>query len=460
MSLLIENARVVGPSGVQPGNILVEDGKIAAVGPDIRAGGEVIDARGQYVLPGGVDAHTHFDLDLGAFRATDDFYTGSVAAACGGTTTIVDHMAFGPKGCRLVHQVDVYHELARDAVIDYSFHGVVQHVDDQVLADMATLVERGITSYKVYLTYGGKLDDADVLRVFARAAELGLIVCVHCENDAMIGYLTRKLLAEGHGGPDGHPRSRPEACEAEAVYRMIALAGAAGEAPLYVVHLSTGQGLNAIREARARGQRHIFAETCPQYLLLNEDRYADPVEGLKYIMAPPLRPGQNCDALWSALGGGDIDVVATDHCPFNFHKEKQAGVGDFSKCPGGAPGVETRMMLMFSEGFMRGRLSLPEVVRLCCERPARIFGLYPAKGALLPGSDADMVFFDPDVEWVLTHPRLHERVDYTPYEGFVLKGAPTMTLSRGEVVAKNGVPCAARGRGRFIVRSRSDLDGL
>lgn len=454
MTLLIKNARIATGSDILHGDVLVDGEIIVRIDRDIPAGAATaIDAGGRYLLPGCVDVHTHFDLDLGAFRASDDFFTGSVAAACGGTTTVVDHMAFGPKGCRLGHQVGVYHGLARDAVVDYSFHGAIQHVDDCVLADMETLIGEGITSHKIYMTYGNKLEDPDVLRVLERARELGLVVCVHCENDAIIAYLTRRLLERGDGAPRFHPRSRPECCEAESVYRLLRLSEAAGDAPLYVVHLSTAMGLDAIRDARRRGRRNVFAETCPQYLLLDESRYDDDAEGLKYIMSPPLRSASDNGMLWEGLREGAIDVVATDHCPFTFAEQKQVGRGDFSRCPGGIPGVEARLALLFSEGFMKGRLTLQEVARLCCTRPSEIFGLYPKKGVLAPGSDADMVLFDPDIEWTLTHGRLHERVDYTPYEGWRLRGAPVMTVSRGEIIVRDGEFMGATGRGRFVRRT-------
>lgn len=458
MSLLIKNARIVAGPDVVSGDVLCENGVIVRIDPDIPAGNaQVVDAVGKYLLPGGVDVHTHFDLDLGAVRAVDDFHSSSIAAACGGTTTIVDHIAFGPPGCRLGHQIGVYHGLAKDAVIDYSFHGVIDHVNSGVLADMETLIAQGITSYKVYLTYGGKLSDAELLAVLERAAELGVIICAHCENDAMIAFLTRRLLDAGVREPAGHPCSRLAVCEAEAVYRMAAFASAVGDAPLYIVHLSTAMGLEAVRSARRRGQRRLFAETCPQYLFLDDSRYDDPVEGLKYIMAPPLRTPIDAEMLWQGLRQGDVDVVATDHCPFNFAKEKQAGRESFIRCPGGIPGVEGRMAMMFSGGFMHGRMTLPEVVRVCCTEPAKVFGLYPRKGAIQTGSDADLVLFDPEVDWVMTHSRLHERVDYTPYEGMSLKGLPVLTVSRGEIVARDGVFLGSRGRGRFLARSLPDL---
>lgn len=458
MAILIKNARAVVGSDVVSSDVLVDGEIIVRVDDDIPAGSaEIIDAAGKYLLPGGVDAHTHFDLDLGKFRAVDDFLTGSVAAACGGTTTIVDHVAFGPKGCGLGHQIAAYHKLAKPAVVDYSFHGVIQHVDEQVLAEMATLVEEGITSHKIYLTYAGMLHDPDVLKVFERARDLGVVICVHCENDAIIANLSSRFLAAGESEPWFHAKSRPAECEAEAVYRMLAFAAVAGDAPLYIVHLSAAKSLEAARNARRHGQRNIFVETCPQYLLLNEERYRDPSEGLKYIMSPPLRTEADNSLLWEGIRSGEVDVVATDHCPFNFAVEKQAGREGFTCCPGGIPGVEARLSLMFSFGFMAGRIPLPDVVRLCCTTPARIFGLYPKKGAIVPGSDADLVLFDPDAEWVLTHGALHENVDYTPYEGFRMRGKPVMTISRGEVVAQKGKFVGTPGRGRFVKRGRPDL---
>lgn len=458
MKTLITNAQIATSTQVVQGDVLIEQGKISRVAPGITAGGaRVIDAGGKYLLPGGVDAHTHFDLDTGAARAADDFLSGSIAAACGGTTTIIDHMGFGPKGCGLEHQVDVYHELARQCVVDYGFHGVIQHVNDSVLADMQRLISRGITSYKLYLTYGYKLADADVLAVMQQAQKLGLMVCVHCENDASIGFLTKKLLAEGKGAPRYHAQSRPVQCEAEAVFRMLMLAKMAGEAPLYVVHLSSGLGLQAIELARHNGQKHVFAETCPQYLVLHESSYADEREGLKFIMSPPLRTTADNAALWQGLASGQVETVGTDHCPFQFATQKMQGLGNFTKCPNGAPGVESRMQLMFSEGFMKGRLTLPQVVQACCTRPAELFGIAPQKGDIAVGADADLVLIDPTVQGHITKAKLHERVDYTPYEGMQVQGAPVLTMARGEVIAENGSFVGKEGRGVYLERGLPKL---
>jgi dihydropyrimidinase len=435
--------------------VLVRGETIAAVGAfEAPEGATIINAEGKYLLPGGVDAHTHMDLDVGIARASDDFYTGTVAAACGGTTTIIDHMAFGPKGCALGHQVGVYHELARPAVIDYGFHGVLSHVDGDVLGDMERLLASdGISSYKAYMTYDGMLRDDALLRVLRRAKELGIVVCAHCENDAVIRFLREELLARGHTQPRYHPISRPPSCEAEAVWRFLMLARAAGEPAVYVVHLSSALGLEALRLARRSGQRNVYAESCPQYLLLDDRLYGDDQEGLKYIMSPPLRAQEDLAALWGAAKSGDIDAIATDHCPFFFQTQKQLGARDFTKAPGGAPGVETRMQLLFSEGFMRGRLTLSDVVRMTSTRPAEIFGIGDRKGDIAVGKDADLVLFDPERAGTIAHAALHEHVDYTPYEGRAYRGAPVMTIARGEIIAENGVCTAQKGRGRYLKRT-------
>lgn len=456
--MLIKNGLIATENGGENGDIRVEGELIREIGVSLspQKDEEIIDASGKIILPGGVDVHTHMDLDLGSVRATDDFYTGTVAAACGGTTTIVDHMAFGPKGCSIHSQIEAYHRLAGGkAVIDYGFHGVTDHVDKSVLDEMEALIGEGVTSHKIYLTYGGKISDGEALMLLERAGELGVLIAVHPENDGAIGYLREKYLAEGKTTPIYHARSRPAECEAEAIGRMALFARMANDAPLYIVHLSNGLGLDIIREARRHGQRNLFVETCPQYLLLDESRYLDP-DGLKYVMSPPLRlPGDN-EAIWGGVSGGDIDTVATDHCPFFYGREKQLGRDDFSKAPGGAPGVEARIPLMFSQ-IAAGRLTLGRLVSVCCSNPARLFGMYPKKGVIAVGSDADLVLLDPSREVTLSHELLHENTDYTPYEGMRLTGYPVMTISRGEVIVTNGQFAGSMGRGRFLKRGKPDL---
>ena len=462
MKTIIKNGTLVTESETIRGDLLLENGIIQALGTGLSCeGGTEIDASGKYVLPGAVDVHTHMDLQAGPWRAVDDFYTGTVAAACGGTTAIVDHVAFGPKGCPLRHQIDQYHKLADGkAVIDYGFHGVLQHVDEGILAEMERLArEEGVTSFKAYLTYDDKLSDADLFRVLRRAGELGVIIPVHCENDGVVNYLRGYYKSRGLTDPIYHAKSRPARCEAEAVNRVLQLAAMAGDAPVYIVHLSTAAGLEEIRHARARGQKNIGVETCPQYLLLTEQAYADPREGLKAVMSPPLRTQADCEALWGGLADGTIDAVATDHCPFRFAVEKQAGLGDFTACPNGAPGVEERLPLLYSQGVAKGRISICDLVRLLCAAPSRLYGLYPQKGTLRPGADADVVILDPNAQRTLTHSGLHGAADYTCYEGMPLQGAIDLVLVRGQVVVRDNRFVGEKGAGRYLKRGRSVLAG-
>jgi dihydropyrimidinase len=332
---------------------------------------------------------------------------------------------------------------------------------------MESLAAEGISSYKVYLTYGFKLSDGDLFRVLKRAKELGVLVTVHPENDGVINLLREQFRAEGKTSPAYHPLSRPAECEAEAINRMILMARIANDAPLYIVHLTNRLGLEFIRAARNRGQKNLLAETCPQYLLLDESRYGlpgpeaparDALEGLKYIMCPPLRGPADQDALWKGLEAG-IDTVATDHCPFFFETQKMLGKDDFTKCPSGVPGIEERMALLYSEGVVKKRISLRRFVEVCCGSPAKIFGMYPQKGVLAPGSDADIVIIDPDRRTVLRKSMLHSNVDYSAYEGFEVRGWPVCTISRGEVIVRNGKFYGAAGRGRFIKRGTPALTG-
>lgn len=461
---LIFNAQIATSKGVFSGAVEIEGGIIKALYKEddkalamLRQNlpqSQQLDAEGHYLLPGGVDPHTHFDLDAGIVRASDDFYTGSVAAACGGTTTVVDHMAFGPKGCGLTHQAKVYHELAQRCAIDYGLHGVIQHVNDDVLRDMQVMRdEEGISSFKIYMTYEYHLEDDAILKVLQRAKQLDVVVCSHCENHALITEGRKNLVAQGKTQPKWHPVSRAPEAEAEAAFRLIMLARTVGEPKVYVVHLSTQLGLETIRFARSQGQKNILAETCPQYLFLDDTAYQDDVQGLKYIMSPPLRKQADQQALWGGIAAGDIQTMGTDHCPFFLDPQKLAGAKNFTECPNGAPGVELRMPIMFSEGFMAGRITLPQLVSLCCSRPAEIFGFGARKGDIKPGADADLVLYDETAQWTVQKSLLHERVDYTPYEGMQLTGKPVLTLLRGNIIARNGEFCGQKGQGQYLRRN-------
>lgn len=463
MSLLIKNGKIVTASDIYNGDIYIEEGIVKEIGINlIKEADEVVDAKGKYVIPGGVDVHTHLNLDVGIAVANDDFYTGTVAAACGGTTTIVDHMGFGPKGCNLKHQIDVYHGYAKDkAVIDYSFHGVIQHVNEDILNEMDEIVNNeGIPSFKLYLTYDYMIDDEGVIKVLKKLKELEGVVTIHCENHGSIKLLREKFIKEGHTGVKYHPLSRPVESEAEAVNRMINLSSIVEGAPLYIVHLSSGLGLDYIKMAIKRGEK-VYSETCPQYLLLDDSKYNLPnYEALKYTISPPLRSKNNIEALWNGINEGYIQTIATDHCPFALGTDKQKGKDDFTKCPNGAPGIEERIPLMFSEGVMKNRINLNKFVELCCTNPAKMFGLYPKKGTIQVGSDADIVIIDAEKEVTITHSNLHSNVDYSAYEGIKLKGYPVMTISRGEIIVKDNKFIGKKGYGKFIKRSKVDLNNI
>ncbi len=454
--MVIKNGRVVVEDSVIEADIRIKDGVITEIGSSL-SDSETIDAAGNYVLPGGIDVHTHMNLDVGIAVAQDDFYTGTVAAACGGTTTIVDHLGFGPAGCRLDHQINRYHEYAKGrAVIDYSFHGVIQHVDQDVLSMMETLIEQGITSHKIYMTYGFKMADEDTYAVLKRAKELGVMVAVHPENDGVVNTRRRELVEAGFTAPKYHAVSRPEPCEAEAIFRVSQISSVAGDAPLYIVHLSNHLGMQAVNLAKKNGLKNIFTETCPQYLLL-DDSYYEREDGLKYVLSPPLRDKSNNTLLWDDIIGGGIDTVATDHCPFDYTLKTKLGKDDFTKCPNGMPGVELRFPLMFSEGVMKGRISANAFAKLCATNPAKLMGLYPKKGVIREGSDADIVIMDTEAEYTVSHSSLHENVDYTPYEGVQLKCGIDCVLSRGEVIVRNNRYIGAPARGQFIKRGKPML---
>lgn len=453
MKTIIKNGHIFTEAEDYRADILIQGGKIVCIGEELSGeGAQVIDAEGCYVLPGAVDVHTHMDLDVGISRAVDDFYDGTVAAACGGTTSIVDHMAFGPAKVPLHHQFEVYKKLAGGkAVVDYGFHGTAQHVDDGILNELEAMAKDGIPSVKAYLTYGFKLNDADILQILKKMKEIGGVTAFHCENHDVVEYLKSKYRREGKTAPIYHAKSRPNLAEAEAVARVLRLADLAEDAPVYIVHLSCRESLEAVRDARRRGQKNIFVETCPQYLVLTEECYRRE-DGLKYVMSPPLRTERDCEALWEGLADGSIQVVATDHCPFNYGKEKQMGKGDFTACPNGAPGVEERLMLLFSEGVAKGRISMNRLVKALCTEPARIYGLYPDKGVLQPGADADLVILDPKAGGTLTHGQMHGAADYTAYEGMQIQGKIRQVLLRGSVIASGGRFLGEKGKGRFIRR--------
>ena len=462
MKTLITGGTVVTAADSYRADVLVDGEKIAAIGTDLKAGGaKRIDASRKYVIPGGIDVHTHMELPFGGTFASDDFETGTIAAAFGGTTTIVDFAVQG-FGERLEKARDAWLGKARGkAAIDFGLHMIVRDVSDKVLREMGTMVEEGVSSFKLFMAYPGvfMVDDAAIFKALVRSAEVGGLICMHAENGGVIDVLVKKALAAKHTQPKWHALTRPPEAEGEATGRAFRLAEMAGGVPLYIVHLSAAQALDQVRLFRDRGLP-AYAETCPQYLFLSYDNYEEPgFDGAKYVMSPPLREKWHQEELWKGLARNDLQVVSTDHCPFcmkegfrGLPKQKELGKGDFSKIPNGAPGVETRMALLFDGGVAQGRITASRWVELTATTPAKIMGLFPRKGTVAVGSDADLVIWDPKATQTLSAKTHHMRVDYNPYEGRKVKGKAVTVLSRGEVIVEGGEFRGKKGRGKFLKR--------
>ena len=455
MTLLIKGGTVVTASDQYAGDVFVEGEKIVAIGSSLTMPAErVIDAADKYVLPGGIDVHTHLDMPFGGTTSADDFESGTIAAAHGGTTTIVD-FAIQYRGQTLHHAWETWMKKAEGkAAIDYGFHMIITELSDQVEQEMDALVRQGVTSFKLFMAYPGvfMLDDGSIFRALLRTGKNGGTICMHAENGGVIDVLVKKALAEGKTAPKYHALTRPARAEAEATHRAIALAEIAG-VPIYIVHLSAAEALEMVTEARDRGLP-AYAETCPQYLFLSYENYEEPgFEGAKYVMSPPLRPKDTQDRLWRGLAFNDLQAISTDHCPFCMKEQKVLGTDDFSKIPNGAPGIETRMSLVYDGGVRPGRISLNRFVELTATSPAKIFGLFPRKGTIAPGSDADIVVFDPNKKIVLSSKTHHMRVDYNPYEGREVTGVTDTVISRGRVIIDNGKFVGRAGSGAFLKRS-------
>jgi dihydropyrimidinase len=463
MSIVITGGMVLSPSGAVPMDVLVEGERIEALAAPGSAAAaawagqadRVIDATGRYVLPGGIDVHTHMEMPFGGTFSADTFETGTRAAAWGGTTTIID-FAVQPKGTSLLAALDQWHAKADgNCVIDYGFHMIVSDVNDTTLKEMETCIGAGVNSFKMFMAYPGVFyaTDGEILRAMQRAADTGAMIMMHAENGMAIDQLVARALAEGKTDPVQHGLTRPPELEAEATHRAIVLAKVTG-APLYVVHLSAAPALQAVAEARDAGQ-NVFAETCPQYLYLSLEDLARPgFEGAKYVASPPLRPAEHQGSLWRGLRSNDLSVVSTDHCPFCFKDQKQLGAGDFSKIPNGMPGVEHRMDLLH-QGVAAGELSLARWVEVACTTPARMFGLYPRKGVIAPGADADIVVYDPAARQTLSASTHHMNVDYSAYEGMPITGQVAVVLSRGHVIIDGGEYHGRTGHGQFLSRGLS-----
>jgi dihydropyrimidinase len=457
MKTLIRNGRVVTAVDDYEADVLIEDGTIAVIGRNLTMEADrTIDAAGLLVIPGGIDPHTHMELPFGGTFASDTFETGTRAAAFGGTTTIID-FAVQSKGQSLAAAVDAWHQKAQgNTAIDYGFHLICTDLPDERLPEIGAMIDEGVSSFKLFMAYPGVflVDDATIFKAMGEAGERGGLICMHAENGVVIDAMVKRALAKGHTAPKYHALTRPTKAEAEGVHRAIALAEMA-EAPVYIVHLSCDDALQEVVNARDLGLP-AYAETCPQYLFLDQSLYDRPdFEGAKWVMTPALRPKENQDKLWRGLRMNDLQVISTDHCPFCFKDQKQLGRDDFSKIPNGGPGVEERMSLIFNGGVAAGRISLNRFVEITSTAAAKIFGLFPRKGTIAVGSDADIVLFDPNAERTISAATHHMNVDYSCYEGMTVRGVTKTVLSRGKVIIENGEYLGKAGDGQFLKRGHA-----
>jgi len=452
---VIKNGTIVTATDTYASDIGISDGRISAIaqGLPVENAGKVIDAAERHVMPGGIDVHTHLDMPFGGTTSSDDFQTGTIAAAFGGTTTLID-FAIQYKGQTLRQAFDGWMAKAEGkAATDYAFHCIITDLGDAQLEEMGQLVREGVSSFKLFMAYPGvfMLDDATIFRAMSQAAKYGGLICMHAENGGAIDVIVRRALAEGKRAPKYHALTRPTTAEAEATSRAIALAEMAGS-PVYIVHLSCNEALEKVREARDRGLP-AYAETCPQYLFLSIENFDVPgFEGAKYVFTPPLREKWHQEKLWQGLAKDTLQVVSTDHCPFCYKEQKELGKDDFTKIPNGGPGIEHRMSLVYSGGVHGKRFSANRFVQLVSTAPAKLFGLYPRKGTIAVGSDADLVLFDPNEEQVISAKTHHMRVDYSMFEGIRIKGVAKTVLSRGRVVIEGGKFVGRPGAGQFVRR--------
>jgi len=457
MKTLIKNGHVVTAVDTYVADVLIDGSTVAMIGTGLEGVvGTVdttIDATGKLVIPGGIDPHTHLDLPFGGTSSSDDFETGTRAAAFGGTTTIID-FAVQYHGQSLNQALDVWFAKAEGkAAIDYGFHLICTDLTDARLLELKGLIDQGVSSFKLFMAYPGVflVDDATIFKAMTTAGNAGGLICMHAENGVVIDVLVKRALAEGRTAPKYHALTRPTLAEAEGVHRAIAIAEMA-DSPVYIVHLSSYDALKEVQAARDLGLP-AYAETCPQYLFLDYSYYEqEGFEGAKYVMTPPLRDKSNQEQLWKGLRMNDLQVISTDHCPFCFKEQKELGREDFSKIPNGGPGVEHRMSLVFDGGVVQKRINLNRFVELTSTAAAKIFGLFPRKGTIAVGSDADIVIFDPDREQTISSKTHHMRVDYSAYEGRKVRGVTETVISRGNVIVENGTFKGKAGMGRFLKR--------
>jgi len=458
MPTLIQNGTVVSPEGQQKTDVLFEGETIVQVAPNIPADGHtLVDARGLLVMPGGVDVHTHLDMPFGGTVSADDYRTGTIAAAVGGTTTVIDFV-LQSKGHTMSEALTTWlAKSAGKACVDFGLHMAVTDLGPgdgaQGLAEMEAMVKQGISSFKLFMAYPNVLmiDDGLMYKVMQKAGTLNALCCVHAENGSVIDIVVARMIAEGKTAPHYHAHSRSAKAEAEATHRAIHIADMA-DAVVYIVHLSNADALRELKYAQQRGLRAL-AETCPQYLVLSleEQMPGKSWDEAKYVFTPPLRAKHNQPALWKALEDGTLAVVSTDHCPFRFADQKSLGKDDFTKIPNGGPGIENRLQILWQFGVNSGALTAEKFVELCCTAPARIFGM-PQKGAIAPGKDADILLWDPDAAYTISAATQCMATDYSMFEGWQVKGNAKDVFSRGERVVKDGKWIGQTGRGRFLKR--------
>ncbi len=460
MRTLITNGTVVTADGSIAADVLIDGEQIAAIGRALSgsvAADDTVDASGRYVIPGAIDVHTHMELPFGGTFAKDTFETGTRAAAFGGTTCIVD-FAVQSKGKSLREGLDAWHAKAEGkAVVDYGFHMIMSDVTDDSLAEMDQLVSEGVPDFKLFTAYPGVFysDDGAIFRAMQRTAGNGGLIMMHAENGLAIDVIAADMVASGTTDPIGHGLARYPILEGEATNRVIRLAEAAG-VPVYIVHLSARDALEAVQAARDRGAM-AFAETCPQYLFLSLDDLGGGFEGAKFVCSPPLRSADHQEDLWTGLRKDDLQVVSTDHCPFDFHGQKDLGRGDFRKIPNGLPGVEDRVDLLHDGGVVGGRFTRERWVEVIATAPAKLFGMYPRKGTIAVGSDADLVIYDPARRHTISAATHHMDVDYSCYEGREVQGGSDVVMSRGTVVVRDGAWVGPAGHGRFVKRGTADF---
>ncbi len=456
MNILLRGGTVVSGTGTKKLDVLINGSKIIKVSRFIATkDARVVDVSGKLIFPGFIDSHTHFDLEVSDTVTADDFSSGTKAAVCGGTTTVID-FATQNKGESLSQALNNWHIKAfSKSSCDYAFHMAISDFNDYTEEELKAMFEQGVSSFKAYMTYDAmKLNDEELFSLLSSLKTLGGVVGVHCENDGIIKSLTKMESDNGTLSVSTHPKVKPSVCEAEAIYRLLSIAKVV-DIPVVIVHLSSKEGLGVVRNFREQGCK-VYIETCPQYLLLDDSRYElKGLEGAKYVCSPPLRKKEDTKALWKALKSGEINTVATDHCSFTL-EQKSVGLEDFSKMPNGLPSVESRPVLMYTYGVCKKRITLEQMCKLLCENPAKLYGMYPKKGAIRVGSDADIVVFDPKADSFISKNTHHSKADYTPYEGVRTKGKVLSVYLRGKEVVKNG-ELVLENKGKYVRRNKNTL---